>query len=168
MNERDFLDYLKGKEEWALSVEGPLPSLSLPSSSHPVSSSTILLSTRGASSQQPHRPVSPSISPSRPVTPQPSQQISSSSPFAQFNPLSLVNVPQNNEILGKIIAYLFSLSLPKDPPPPPPVMPNFNFKICLVGKHLAGKSTILKKLAESYRITVISAQQLVLKAIEYE
>jgi hypothetical protein len=155
------LDYLKGKEEWALTIpETSLSSQSaLPSSQLQPPS---LLSTRSpvTTSQQQQRAVSPNPSPRhgpRPITPTPTQ----------IDLATLVNVPQNNALLGRVIANLFSLALPHDPPPPPPCMPSFPIRACILGKHLAGKSAVLQKLSEAYRITVISVDQLVMNTIEY-
>ena len=46
-------------------------------------------------------------------------------------------------------------------------MPSFPVRAAILGKHLAGKSTILQKLSEMYRVTIISVHALVSKAIEY-
>lgn len=66
------------------------------------------------------------------------------------------------------MAELFALAVPQDPPPPPPVMPSFPIRACIIGKHLAGKSSILHKLAEKYRISVIQVDHLVEHSIQYE
>lgn len=156
------MDYLKGKEEWALSPETS-PSSSIPSLPLPTPQ------TNPSSALLSNRPVSPSVPssvlPSRPVTPSVSH-VSHPPPPSLFNPQTLIDVPQNNKILGQIVSYLFSLSLPTDPPPLPPIMPSFPFKMVLTGKHLAGKTNILKKIGESYRVSVISVSQLVLNVIE--
>ncbi|XP_060703096.1 sperm flagellar protein 2 [Hemiscyllium ocellatum] len=73
--------------------------------------------------------------------------------------------PANNNILGHVVARIFEIVHPVQPPTPPPVFPPFPIKACILGKVLAGKSTCLKDLAEALQIHVLVPDVLVGEAV---
>ncbi|KAK7503972.1 hypothetical protein BaRGS_00004704, partial [Batillaria attramentaria] len=74
--------------------------------------------------------------------------------------------PRNNPVVGHIIQRLYNIVHPPTPPPPPPEFPPFPIRACVLGKAFAGKTTVVKKLAEEHRLVVLNVDELVAEAVE--
>ncbi|KAM4808360.1 sperm flagellar protein 2 [Rhinophrynus dorsalis] len=72
----------------------------------------------------------------------------------------------NNNILGYVVRRLLGMVYPPMVPTPPPAFPPFSVKGCVLGKHLSGKSTCLKHLAQAYSTQVLCVDNLLQEALQ--
>lgn len=87
----------------------------------------------------------------------------------EWQPLETMEItapPNPNPVVGHIIHRLYKIVHPPTPPPPPPVFPPFPIRACVLGKAFAGKSPVIKKLAQEHRLVVLCTEQLIREAVE--
>jgi len=73
--------------------------------------------------------------------------------------------PEDNPILGFVVNRLHNLVYPPADKVPPPLFPAFGLKIIVLGKSFAGKSTVLKRYAQEFGVTIINVEQLLHEAL---
>eukprot|EP00903_Cladosiphon_okamuranus_P015252 g14094.t3 len=68
--------------------------------------------------------------------------------------------------LGECVIETTLAANPLPPPQPPPTVPTFSLRICMCGRTLTGKSEQAIRLANRYCLKVLSAEELVQKAMD--